>query len=78
MADNEIIAAILASGMLPPLSPPAITPDGGIDDQDHQRLVLAMAHALGLYRSILEGLSTRAQSPIRATSFRPNHNSAQL
>jgi hypothetical protein len=57
--NQELIAAILAAGMLPPLPPPAVAPDGGIGENDQRRLALSMLHAVGLYRGILEGLGSR-------------------
>lgn len=69
MADNELVAAILAAGMLPPLPPlppPAIAAQGLVAEQDQVHLVTAILHAVGLYRSILEAIATRdipAESP---------------
>ena len=60
MTDKELIAAILAAGLLPPVPVPDRTENGYIDPQEGRRLVRAMSHAVGLYRGILEGLGTDA------------------
>jgi hypothetical protein len=60
MAEKEIVAAILAAGMLMPLPPPRRGADGDIGEEDEARLVLGVLHAVGLYRSVLEGLTARA------------------
>jgi hypothetical protein len=61
MAEKEIVAAILAAGMLAPLPAPATGHNGAIGEEDQARLVLGVLHAVGLYRSVLEGLTARAE-----------------
>jgi hypothetical protein len=60
MTDNETIAAILATGMLTPLPVPARDESGNIFEHEQARIVLAVSHAVGLYRSVLEGLRMRS------------------
>jgi hypothetical protein len=60
MAEKEIVAAILAAGMLMPLPAPARGHNGAIGEEEQARLVLGVLHAVGLYRSVLEGLTARA------------------
>jgi len=57
MADNEIIAAILVAGMLPSIPAPAARAKERPDVDEQEQLVLAVLHAAGLYRSVLESLS---------------------
>jgi hypothetical protein len=71
MTDNTLIAAILAAGMLPPVAAPATTAEGGIDKRDQHHVALAVLHAVGLYRSVLEGLTLPAKMPNRAEHFAP-------
>jgi hypothetical protein len=59
MAEKEIVAAILAAGMLTPLPPPRRGTDGAVGEEDQARLVMGVLHAVGLYRSVLEGLTAR-------------------
>jgi hypothetical protein len=74
MADNnELVSAILAAGMLPPLPPPTIALDGGIGEHDRARLTLSILHAVGLYRGILEALAAKGASSATA-KFRPDGN----
>lgn len=61
MIDNATIAAILASGMLPPLLAPATDADGVIGADERARFVMDVLHAVGLYRAVLEALATQAQ-----------------
>ena len=56
MADNENIAAILTAGMLHPVSPPARTADGDIEQDEQVRFLTDVLHAVGLYRAVLEAL----------------------
>jgi hypothetical protein len=60
MADREMIAATLTAGMLPPL--PA---QGGADATDRERADFsqAVAHAVSLYRAVLEAISIRPGNP---------------
>jgi hypothetical protein len=59
MDDRELIAAILTAGMLPTLEIPRSRAHGSgrpvteTEGEDIQRVV---GHAVGLYRSVLEGL----------------------
>jgi hypothetical protein len=62
MAENETIAAILAAGMLTPLPVPARDQSGDIFEHEQARIVLAVTHAVGLYRSVLEGLRMRSDA----------------
>jgi hypothetical protein len=65
MTDNATIAAILASGMLPPVLAPATDADGVIGAGEQARFVMDVLHAVGLYRAVLEALAIQAkdQSP---------------
>ena len=65
MTDNATIAAILASGMLPPISAPATDADGAITAGEQARFVMDVLHAVGLYRAVLQALAIQAkdQSP---------------
>jgi hypothetical protein len=74
MTDNETIAAILAAGMLPPVAAPVTGPGGGVDAPDQQRLLVAVMHAVGLYRSVLEGLAVTAKAPNGSANFAANGN----
>ena len=57
MDDRELIAAILTAGMLPTLPMPENrTPRRAVTDEEGDRLLRAVGHAIGLYRSVLEGL----------------------
>ena len=68
MADKPLIAAILAAGMLPPLPLPPTTADGTIGAHDQAQLVNSVLHAVGLYRSILEGLATKPKASPEAVN----------
>src|ERR1041385_757434 len=61
MTDNTTIAAILASGMLPPISAPATDADGAITAGEQARFVMDVLHAVGLYRAVLEALAIQAK-----------------
>jgi hypothetical protein len=61
MAEKEIVAAILAAGMLAPLPAPTRGHNGAVGEEDQARLMLGMLHAVGLYRSVLEGLTARTE-----------------
>jgi hypothetical protein len=57
MDDRELIAAILTAGMLPTLPiPERRTESGEVTDAEGDRILRAVGHAIGLYRSVLEGL----------------------
>jgi hypothetical protein len=57
MDDRELIAAILTAGMLPTLPiPENRTPTGEVTDAEGDTILRAVAHAVSLYRSVLEGL----------------------
>jgi len=56
MADNETVAAVLAAGMLHPISQPARSSDGTIAQHEQTRFVLDVLHAVALYRAVLESL----------------------
>ena len=48
MADNRTVAAVLAAGMLHPISPPAKGSDGTIAQHEQTRFVLDVLHAVAL------------------------------
>ena len=54
MAERELIAAIITTGILPTLPIPRSR--GPITDAEGETIQRAVGHAIGLYRSILEGL----------------------
>ena len=59
MEDRELIAAILTAGMLPTLPIPRSRAQGGsgrVTDAEGEAIQRAVAHAVGLYRSVLEAL----------------------
>jgi hypothetical protein len=59
MDDRELIAAILTAGMLPTLPIPQSRSEGGtgpVTDAEEEAIQRAVGHAIGLYRSVLEGL----------------------
>ena len=59
MYDRELIAAILTAGMLPTLPIPRSRAQGGrspVTDTEGEAIQRAVGHAVGLYRSVLEGL----------------------
>jgi len=59
MDDRELIAAILTAGMLPSMEIPrsrARGHAGGVTEAEGQEIQRAVGHAIGLYRSVLEGL----------------------
>jgi len=59
MDDRELIAAILTAGMLPTVEIPRSRgrgSAGGVTEAEGQDIQRAVGHAIGLYRSILEGL----------------------
>jgi hypothetical protein len=51
---QEIIAAILAAGMLPVLPRPRNP--GRLTDAENQRLLQGVGHAVSMYSAVLEGL----------------------
>ena len=56
MGDRELIAAILTAGMLPrPPVPENRTPSGEVTNTEGDRILRTVGHAIGLYRSVLEG-----------------------
>jgi hypothetical protein len=55
MDDRELIAAILTAGMMPKI-PIARRASGRLTEAEGETLRRAVAHAVGLYRSVLEGL----------------------
>ena len=58
MADRELIAATLTAGMLPSLPVP------GADDPTEREVTdfsQAVAHAVRLYRAVLEAISVRSE-----------------
>jgi hypothetical protein len=61
MTDNTTIAAILASGMLLPVSAPATDANGVIGADERTRFVTDVLHAVGLYRAVLEALAAPAK-----------------
>jgi len=59
MDDRELIAAILTAGMLPTLPVPKSRVQGRSDpvsEREGEAIQRAIGHAVGLYRSVLEGL----------------------
>ena len=59
MDDRELIAAILTAGMSPILPIPLSRAEGEIGpitDTEGEAIQRAVGHAIGLYRSMLEGL----------------------
>ena len=59
MDDRELIAAILTAGMLPTVEIPrgrGRGSAGGVTEAEGQDIQRAVGHAIGLYRSVLEGL----------------------
>jgi hypothetical protein len=57
--NRELSAAILTAGMLPTLPIPRSRAEGGIGpvaEAEGAAIPLAVGHAIGLYRSVLEGL----------------------
>jgi hypothetical protein len=57
MDDRKLIAAIITAGMLPILPiPESRTPSGAVTDEEGDGLLRAVGHAVGLYRSVLEGV----------------------
>ena len=59
MADRELIAAILTAGMLPTLEIPRSRAHGSrrpVSETEGEDIQRAVGHAIGLYRSVLEGL----------------------
>jgi hypothetical protein len=67
MADKEIIAAILAAGMLPPVAAADIGRNGQLEEVEQQRLMRAIGHAIGLYRGVFEGLNIRTEDELKVT-----------
>jgi hypothetical protein len=64
MADNEMIAATLAAGMLPSAIPPAMERAGIVDKDEQDRFLMDVFHAVALYRAVLEALG-RTEHPVR-------------
>ena len=61
MATNlEIVAAILAAGMLPTLPVPFYTSEFELRSEDEKRITRTVAHAAGLYSAILAELRAGA------------------
>ena len=59
MDDRELIAAILTAGMLPTLEIPRSRAHGSsrpVTETEGEDIQRAVGHAVGLYRSVLEGL----------------------
>jgi len=59
MDDRELIAAILTAGMLPTLEIPRSRAHGSgrpVTETEGEDIQHAVGHAVGLYRSVLEGL----------------------
>src|SRR5215472_13717718 len=59
MADRELIAAILTAGMLPTVEIPRSRAHGSrrpVTETEGEDIQRAVGHAVGLYRSILDGL----------------------
>jgi hypothetical protein len=57
--DRELIAAILTAGMLPTLQIPrsrSHRSSGPVTETEGEAIQRAVGHAVGLYRSVLEGL----------------------
>ena len=57
--DRELIAAILTAGMLPTLEIPRSRAHGSgrpVSETEGEDIQRAVSHAVGLYRSVLEGL----------------------
>jgi len=68
MADRELIAAILTAGMLPTLEIPRSRAHGSgrpVTETEGEDIQRAVGHAVGLYRSVLEG-----RALIRSRVFR--------
>ena len=56
MADRELLAATLTAGMLPTLPAPSGDDPTEREETDFSQ---AVAHAISLYRAVLEALSVR-------------------
>ena len=56
MDNRELIAAILTAGMLPTIPIPDSMHRGPLTKIEGEALQRAVGHAVGLYRSVLEGL----------------------
>jgi hypothetical protein len=59
MDDRQLIAAILTAGMLPTLEIPRSRAHGSsrpVTETEGEDIQRAVGHAVGLYRSVLEGL----------------------
>ena len=54
MAERELIAAIITTGMLPTLPIPRSR--GPVTDAEGETIQSGVGHAIGLYQSVLEGL----------------------
>jgi hypothetical protein len=57
--DAELLAAILAAGMLPKVR--ALTDPENVANEDAQRIIMAVGHAVSLYAAVLEGLRSRTE-----------------
>jgi hypothetical protein len=59
MADRELLAATLTAGMLPVVPAP---PMSKMTEREEAEISQAVAHAVRLYRAVLEALSARPGS----------------
>ena len=53
MADRELIAATIVAGMLPTVA----APGGQLSQKDEVRIHEVVAHAVALYRAVLDALT---------------------
>jgi hypothetical protein len=60
MADRELIAATLTAGMLPTVPAPFAADKTEREETDISQ---AVAHAVGLYRAVLEAISVKPGKP---------------
>ena len=78
MADRELLAATLSAGMLPTVPAP---PTSKKTEREEAEILQAVAHAVSLYRAVLEALSVgppvALPSPDRAEN-RKKVNSGML
>ena len=59
MADRELLAATLTAGMLPAVPAP---PTSKKTEREEAEISQTVAHAVSLYRAVLEALSVRSGS----------------
>jgi len=71
MADNRTVAAVLAAGMLHPISPPAKGSDGTIAQHEQTRFVLDALHAVAVCRAVLESLGQTNVRRVRLVEAMP-------